>query len=239
MSRNTKALRLIAQVLAWLTYAGAVMYGDIMFITVMHNAFPVGIMGTLATAGAIMTAVSAITLPLALHYWFAPGLQFVWGIIFWLLDVVALSLNAMLAYAVATGILDSTLTQWQVISPATPLLAVVGWGLVFLLDPENKLRHAQAELEADLIDIHATQLRQAAKGQTVADTITTGAQAAAADTAAKLTGHLASSAAPPILPATVHYNTQQPGLPGVAPVEDEPAPMQSANGHGPKAKARK
>jgi len=153
MDRNTKALKALAVTGAALTYTGAVLYGDIMFISVMHVAFPSGIMGALATAGAIMTAVSAITLPIALHYWFAPGTQFVWGVIFWFADIAALALNAMLAYAVATGASDPWIAQWQQLSPATPLLAVIGWGIAFLLDPSHKLRHAQAELEADLIDM--------------------------------------------------------------------------------------
>ncbi len=214
-----------------LTYCGAVIYGDIMFISVMHEAFPSGIMGTLATAGAIMTAVSAITLPLALHYWFSPGLQFVWGIIFWLIDVLALAMNAILAYAIATGKADPWVLQWGDLSPATPLLAVFGWGIAFMLDPSHKLRHAQAELEADLVDIHAAQLRQAAKGHGITATITSGAQAAAADTAAKLTGHHLPALPQPAALATMSYNTEQPTLPGVR-VEPVEA---SSNGNGPKA----
>lgn len=193
-SRNTKALATLAQVLAWLTYCGAVIYGDVMFINVMHTAFPDGLMGALATAGAIMTAVSAIALPIALHYWFSPGLQFLWGIIFWGLDVVALGLNAILAYGVATNRIDPALMQWQNVSPATPLIAVIGWGIAFLLDPAYKLRHAQAELESDLIDIHSAQLRNAAKGESVVETITQGAKLSAAETASKLTGQVITPA---------------------------------------------
>jgi hypothetical protein len=233
MDRNTQALKTLAVTLAALTYCGAVLYGDIMFISVMHVAFPSGIMGALATAGAIMTAASAITLPLALHYWFAPGTQFVWGVIFWLVDIAALSLNAMLAYAVATGAGDSYLMQWQQLSPATPLLAVIGWGIAFLLDPSHKLRHAQAELEADLVDIHAAQLRQAAKGEDVSATITTGAKQAAADTAAKLTGRRVAATGQqhkPPQPATLNYNSEQ---------DEEPEIAASSNGHGPAPKGNR
>jgi hypothetical protein len=102
--RNTSALKTVAVWLAALTYAGAVMYGDIQFLQVMNKAFPNdGIMRALAMAGAVMTAVSALTLPIALHWWFAPGLQFLWGIGFWVLDILALVLNAILAYQIAMG----------------------------------------------------------------------------------------------------------------------------------------
>jgi len=235
MNRNTKALKMLAVSLAALTYAGAVLYGDIMFIQVMHVAFPSGIMGALATAGAIMTAVSAITLPIALHYWFAPGMQFIWGILFWIADVIALALNAMLAYAVATGGADPWLLQWQQISPATPLLAVIGWGIAFLLDQSHKLRHAQAELEADLIDTHAEQLRQAAKGANVAETITAGAKFAAAEYASKLTGRNVQPARMrQAQPAPAIYNTDDPD-----PVEIPEIVERSDNGARPKARGRK
>ncbi len=131
-SRNERALKTIAIALAALTYAGAVVYGDVMFLQVMRKAFPEsGLLQTLAMAGAVMTAASALTLPLALHWWFAPGTQFIWGVVFWFADILALALNAMLAYQIAGGAVDSLISQWQVLSPATPLLAVIGWALPF------------------------------------------------------------------------------------------------------------
>lgn len=184
--RNNKALKALSVGIAALVYVLAIGYGDVMFITVMQDAFPTGILGGLAIAGAIATAISAIILPLALHFWFSPGLQFIAGIIFWLVDVAVLALNSMLAYAVATG--SGMLATWGEFAPATPLLAVLGWGIMFLLDPSHKLRHAQMELESDLIDIHAEQLRQAAKDAGVAGMITSGAKVRASDFAALLTG---------------------------------------------------
>jgi hypothetical protein len=225
-------LRTLAIVLAAITYCGAVVYGDVMFIQTMHDVFPSGLMGTLATAGAVMTAVSAITLPIALHFWFAPGMQFIWGVIFWALDIVALGLNAILAYGIATGAADPWLLQWRAISPATPLLAVIGWGIAFLLDPAHKLRHAQAELEADQLDIYAEQLRQAARGDDVAEEITAGARAAARQAVGQLTGARLPQLARPAAPA------QPPAeIPAPAPVQIPlPSPqeaMHGVNGHTP------
>jgi len=185
--RNIKAMKLLGIVLAALVYVGAVVYGDVMFITVMQDTFPSGILGALAIAGAVMTAASAITLPIALHWWFSPGMQFIWGIIFWGLDVTVLALNAMLAYSLSLGAVDSTLATWAIFSPATPLLAVFGWGIAFMLDPSHKMRHAQMELESDLIDIHASQMRQAAKDKEVYSMLVEGAKVRAADYAGLMT----------------------------------------------------
>jgi len=160
-------------------------------------------------------------------------------LIFWVVDVAALALNAILAYGVATGTIDPGLMQWQQLSPATPLLAVIGWGVAFLLDPSHKLRHAQAELEADLIDIHAAQLRQAAKGEIIAETIITGAKQAAADTAAKLTGRAvtpAASPSPTIAAARVRDHIASGDDDDVITAPKMAVLEHSDNGHSPKAK---
>lgn len=178
-SRNEQALKQLAVVMAALTYAGAVIYGDVMFLQVMSRVFPAdGVLRVLALAGAVMTAASAIVLPAALHWWFAPGLQTVWGILFWLLDIAALGLNSILAYQTMSGRADP-MAAWQTISPATPLLAVVGWGIAFLLDPSHQKRQAIAEMEAAQIEIFAEQMRQAAQSEEVYREILDGARAQA------------------------------------------------------------
>lgn len=186
--RNVGALKVLALVGAAVAYAGAVVYGDIMFLQTVSVAFPTsGIFGSLAVAGALVTALSALVLPIALHWWFSPGLQFVWGVIFWVLDIVALSLNSMLAFQAASGgVMDSFIITWRSWSPATPMLAVVGWGICFLLDPSHKARHALAELEADQIDVYSDRLRAAAKSTVVSDVIVEAAREAALQYAQRL-----------------------------------------------------
>lgn len=187
-SRNEKALKYLAVIISALVYIGAIVYGDVMFIGTVQVAFPSGFLGAVATAGAVVVGVSAIILPLAIHFWFSPGLQFVWGIVFWVLDILALSMNAILAHALATHLQDAWINQWANLSPATPMLVILGWGIAYLFDPSHKLRHAQLELEADQIDAYTQQLKQAALSGTVAQEIDAGARAAAAATVSHLVG---------------------------------------------------
>jgi len=190
MSRNLIGLKQLAIGASVLAYVGAVLYGDIMFLQIVGVAFPQsGIGASMAIAGALVTALSAIVLPVALHWWFAPGLQFIGGMIYWAADIAALTLNSMLAFQVASGLpLDSLMLVWRTWSPATPLLAVVGWGLMYLLDQSHKMRHAQAEQEADQIDAYAERLRSAARSEGVAQAIDEAAQAAAWRYAQRLSG---------------------------------------------------
>jgi hypothetical protein len=209
-SRNEQALKVIAVALAALTYASAVVYGDIQFLTVMDKAFPHDpVMRALAMAGAVMTAVSALTLPVALHWWFSPGLQFLWGIAFWCMDILALGLNSILAYELAIGTHDSLIATWQIFSPATPLLAVIGWGVAFLLDPSHKERHARAEMEADQIDVYADQMRKAANSDEVYQEILEAAKMRAREFAESLSGRRNGGTSEPSRPACI---TQMPGV---------------------------
>lgn len=189
MDRNSEGLKKVALFLAALTYAFAVIYGDIMFLGMVQDAFPDGFLQAMAYFGAITTAISAIVLPLALHFWFAPGEQFIAGILFWLVDVAALALNSILAYQLALEIpLDDMLAIWYDLAPATPLLAVIGWGAMFLLDPSQKLRHAMAEIEANQIDAYKNHLTAANNSDEVYAILEAGARADAKRFSEYLTG---------------------------------------------------
>lgn len=195
-SRNVRAVKGIGIVLAYLTYAGGVAYGDIMFLVIMwrSNVLPDGFLGTIALAGAITTAVSALVLPIGLHWWFAPGPQLVSGFIFLGVDIIVLALNSMLAWQVGTGA-DAGIWWWQIISPATPLLAVVGWSVIFATDTSNKLTHADLEAEADTVDAYLAGLRTALNSDEVNTIIQQGAMA----NTRQLAGHV-SGQRPPAQP---------------------------------------
>lgn len=216
--RKAKGIRLIAIALAALTYALGVIYGDIMFLSVVSHAFPTGFLAGLAVAGAVATMISALVLPVALHYWFAPGPQFYVGIIFWVADILVLALNSILAYGIATGSTDAWLSMWQQVSPATPLLAVLGWGLIFLTDSSHELRHTQIGLEADQNETYAKRLADAAKSQEVNDIITAGARQLAVEQAHRLTGVVIQPAAGGKMQLPAPATLAQPV---------------SSNGHGP------
>lgn len=213
-NRNANALRQLSEIGAWLIYAFAVIYGDVMFLSVVSTAFPKGtLLEALAYGGAIVTAASALILPLALHYWFAPGLQFLFGVLYWFVDAAVLMLNSILAYQVATGHVDSTMQVWQIMAPASPLIAVIGWGLVLLLDPKHRLRHAIAELEADQVDIYASRLREHARSQQTDATLADGA----ARSAAAYANLLAQGPAVQAVEPPAHVPTYVPTVP-TAPV---------------------
>ncbi len=170
--RNADGLKKMVVFGFALAYVGAVAYGDIMFLQVVSRAFPGnGILQALSYFGAIVTGVSACLLPLALYAWFTPGAQLIWGFIYWLLDIAVLILNSILAYELATTTVDDTMRVWQTMAPATPMLAVIGIGIAFMLDTSHQVRHAHAEMEADQLDILTDQMKLAARDPEVYATL--------------------------------------------------------------------
>ena len=166
----------------YLMYAGAVIYGDVMFLQIVSKAFPSnGFLQSFAYAGAVVTAGTALALPLALHYWFAPGNQYIWGICYWVFDAVILGLNSILAYQIALAHVDPIFELWRNISPATPLFAVIGIGVAFLLDPTHAKRHAEMEGELDQIDLYKQHVQAAANSPEVKAVILEAAKQQAAE----------------------------------------------------------
>lgn len=164
MSRNEKAAHYLLVGLAYLVYCAAVIYGDLMFLQVVGAMFSDDpVLHALSFGGAIMTAASAMLLPIAKIRWLMPGNQMIAGWIFWGVEILLLAANAILAYSIVSGSNNELMVLWRPFSPATPLVAVIGWGILFMLDPRNKMRHAVFEGFADQVDEYSKQMKQITK----------------------------------------------------------------------------
>lgn len=181
---------------AFVAYVIGVFYADSMFISVMQEAFPAnGLFRTLANVGAITTALSAVGILLAKMFWFSTGAQSRWGWLFWIADIIALSLNAILAYQIATlGIegLEPFMHKWMGLAPATPLLPVVGWGVAIKLDKNQALRQAYLDMDFDLIQLFRREMTVVVNTEPVQAFLQKAAMAAAANTLQEQTGMRAS-----------------------------------------------
>lgn len=151
-------------------YIIAVFFGDIMFLQVVHKIFPEGIFGTAATLGALTTAFSSIALLLAIHFWVSPGAQFHVAIGFWFVNFIVLALNSMLAFQIQMNI-GHMMDFWLPISPATPVISIGGWGIIFLLDLSHFKRHAELEFAKHAQNNFLKKLREQGESEEVLDII--------------------------------------------------------------------
>ena len=176
-------------VVSMAVYAGAIIYADLMFLQIMRTTFATGVLGALAMAGAVMVGVSAIILPLALHFWFKPGAQKMWGFGFYFVDILILALNSILAYQLAQdGGLDSFFAVWALLSPASPVIAIVGWGVAFILDPSNAFHEAIEETKDGARQVYLDEFEAAAKSDESLQTVRAGAKLFASDVVKDIVG---------------------------------------------------
>lgn len=180
LSRNWQAVKGATIGTAYLCYVAAVVFGDVMFITLMAATFPAGFLGYLAMAGAVVTAVTACALLVGKHVWFTPGNQMLAANLFWVVELGVLAMNTALAAAVAQGAtLDGPLALWHWVSPVTPFVCAAGWGVIFLFDESARARNAAAEAMADVSEMYSNALRLAADDGEVKEQIKLGASQAA------------------------------------------------------------
>lgn len=155
---NQDAIKNIVIFFMAAAYVVGIGYAEIMFIQIVSKMFPTGAAGGFATVGAVVAGVTAICMPVALHWWFSPGMQFAVGVLFYMVDLAMLAANAILSYQMAAGgPIDPFFLKWREFCPATPVFVVMGLALVFSFDISHKLRHQQ-------IAIRALQITRVAQG---------------------------------------------------------------------------
>lgn len=127
---------------------GVVIYSEFMFISIIQVALPGGLGKSLALVGAVATGASVLTLVAAKLLWITPGGQLLWAWIFTGIEIAVMLMNDILAFALHQGPVTDQLAWWLQVTPASPVIALVGWILVLMLDTAQRERHRDQELEA-------------------------------------------------------------------------------------------
>lgn len=147
LSANQRDMAGCGMFFAFVIMLAIVVYSDILFLQIMWNVFPDGLLRIGAVVGALATGMSIALLVIGKSYWFRPGYQMLaaWGFTF--VEVGVSMLNVMLAYEIfhdhhSSGILS----YWQLLAPVTPLVALIGWIVIWQLDNASKMRHANLEV---------------------------------------------------------------------------------------------
>lgn len=132
----------------WLVVVGVVIYSEVLYLGIIGVLFPAGVMFGACILGAFATGISVLCLYAGKSHWFRPGVQLIasWG--FTAVEVTILILNDVLAMAIHNGgAIDQYLTLYRFFVPAVPVLSLIGWGILFAVDPARKIKHAQMEMQ--------------------------------------------------------------------------------------------
>lgn len=137
------ALRALAIFAGVLVYCGALLYSGVHNWRLMLQGVAPD-MVIWAALGVISLEISALALPVALHFWTHSAMQRIAAFAFYGVDLAAICANVILDYAIvanSAGDLPGWLSAYLFYGvPATPILAGLGWSLLLLLDPSQRER---------------------------------------------------------------------------------------------------
>jgi len=210
--------------LAGLVYAGVRSY-SLFAATIAPDLLPLAVLGIVALE------LTAVGLPLAIHFWTAPGAQRLAALGFYLLDLALIVANAILDAARHSGdLLPGFLTAYGVYAvPALPVVCMVGWALLWALDPASREHDMAATVRAATHEALMAQIQKAAESVDITEAVESAAGEAARALVGETLGRAPRRAA---LPA-YRYNAEAES-PALAAAEGVPS---KASRNGRKAEA--
>lgn len=144
-SDGAKSMKGLARVIAILVILGVSTFGDVMYIIEVSRIFSgQGILLVFCYIGAISGVLTVCYLLIGKLSVFRPGGQMTAAWIVTGMEMVIVALNVMYAFN------TPGLGAWGYVSPATPVLHLIGLTIVFFADPDLKVKHRQMELKAKL-----------------------------------------------------------------------------------------
>jgi hypothetical protein len=160
---ETRKFKGLAVFVGMLVYTGGmVAYSGTHNIHLMLRGVP-GDLVLWAIVGVISLELTAIGLPLALHFWCHDPTQRMWAFIFYGVDITFIMLNVIADFSVVSNT-TADMPGWVRLylewgAPASPVVSAVIWSVLFLLDPYQKERakneRLAAELRSKLVDQRA------------------------------------------------------------------------------------
>lgn len=136
-----RAIMALVMLASILVYLAMLLYSGVHNWSLMTKGVPEDML-IWAALGVVALEVSAVFLPLALHHWTHGPLHRIAALAFYALDAGLIFLNVVLDYAIVSG---SDVPGWMTmylsyIVPATPIIAGMGWSILWLLDPAQRER---------------------------------------------------------------------------------------------------
>lgn len=184
-----KAIRTLVILAGVAVYVAGVVYAEVHGFSILSKGVASDFL-MWAYVGMVALGITAIALPLALHVWTFGAMHRIAAFIFYALDIGLLGFNSFVDFGVNTG---ETLPQWaqmykDYLMPATPVVAALGWSILFLLDPATKALIQKHTLRASIRESLSQQIIQAAKSSNVTGRVNAAARLEVDDALTSLFG---------------------------------------------------
>jgi hypothetical protein len=233
MKENSRrALRGLAVTLSLIIYLAGLVYAGVRSYSLFAATVDPGLL-PLAVLGIVALELTAIGLPLAIHFWTAPGAQRLAALGFYLIDLALIVGNSVLDAAHHSGtLLPGFLAAYGVYAvPALPVVCMVGWALLWALDPSSREHDMIASVRTATHEALMAQIQKAAESVDISQAV----ENAAGEAARALVGETLGRAprrAPDAAMMTAHHTYNADTEP--APTLAEPSKA-SRNGKQPEA----
>lgn len=163
-----KAIKGIAIGIGIIVYLAMIAYSGVHNFTLMTKGVPADLI-LWAVVGIISLELTAIGLPLALHYWVHAPLQRIATFIFYGIDLGIVFINVVLDFAINAG---TTLPSWGAswllyVVPATPIIVGVGYSILFVLDPAQRKHQLMEQFRESTHEAHLSQMIAGAKSKEI------------------------------------------------------------------------
>lgn len=181
MKENSRrALKGLAVFLSLIVYLAGLIYAGVRSYSLFAQTVEASLL-PLALLGIVALEVSALALPLAVHYWTAPGAQRLAAIGFYMFDLALIVGNSILDAAHHSGTLvpGFMLAYGTYAVPALPVMCMVGWALLWALDPASREHDMVETVRAATHEALMSQIVEAAKSVDITEAVTQAAGEAA------------------------------------------------------------
>lgn len=172
-----------------IVYLGMVVYAEAHGINLLTKGVAPDFL-IWAYMGMIALGLTAILLPLALHFWTHEFTHKLAAFLFYALDLTLLFVNSFTDYGGNTG---QQLASWaqlykDYVMPATPVIAGMGWAVLWLLDPSSRALAQRLTLRTAIMQKKSDQVMKAASDPRFNAIVDAAAQQEVEDTLAEFFG---------------------------------------------------
>ena len=223
------ALKGLAVTLSLVIYCAGLIYAGVRSYTLFAATIDPGLL-PLAVLGIVALELSAIALPLAVHFWTSPGAQRYAALGFYLLDLALVVGNSILDAAHHSGtLLPEFLQAYGVYAvPALPVFCMVGWALIWALDPASRERDMAETVKAATHEALMSQIQKAAESVDISRAVEDAAKEAARALVGETLGRAPKRISLPTVPVTAHYNMEPAASPVLATAAEPEADFPTA-----------
>jgi hypothetical protein len=181
MKENSRrALRGLAVTLSLIIYLAGLVYAGVRSYSLFAATVDPSLL-PLAVLGIVALELTAVGLPLAIHFWTAPGAQRLAALGFYMLDLALIVGNSVLDAAHHSGmLLPGFLMAYGVYAvPALPVVCMVGWALLWALDPASREHDMIASVRTATQEALMAQIQKAAESVDISQAVENAAGEAA------------------------------------------------------------